>query len=696
MSFGSFPTEILDAFGNSNLGISSPLKKTLENTCRIVHGLVAAIVPDGRFSVAATSVHQEGPQGVEALFGAIRFEGCNTRREDSVCRHNTQGRLTVLDCSKDPRTDKSLFVVKGGLRTYIGCKIRALSDFHICVLHTTVLSSTDAEKVYHQLSIVRQMLEHSVQITLQHRMADRELEVLKDVFANLPGTIAFECKFDEKSCKEKVVWVTGSTEAVLGFSNSECQESASLHDFIAPESIDKWKETTQKCLKGAQTLPVELEFKMIHKDGSTVFVRRDKLSRKTPRGLLLVILHDVTSEVQLREMTKMRDVEKARTANAKKMSAYLAHEVRNQLYPQQLTLEEMRSELDESGSSAASFRHWVPKIDMILSANGTVSQILSSTLQLARWEAGEFPVTHEFFPLTWLHQGIELFTKAKGGSITIVGKLPPSLYVNADKHILKQAAQNLISNADKFRDGSPFTATFAFKRTSEKVGILELVIKDEGRGMSKDDLSKVMRPFSQIRKGDAVSGTGLGLVLAKEMIETGHSGRLTLFSAGLGKGTTATIRVTVPWMDQAMKVDKTEEQLHYVKYDKNADVDVLIVDDVKLNRLVTANASKKLGLTFEVACDGKEACEKMASKKYGVVLMDNEMPVMNGVEATEQSRRDGYGNGLIVMVSGNEFDTVAKENIRKRGMSAFISKMGKPSARDLLRRYQLEKTSQTR
>ena len=83
---------------------------------------------------------------------------------------------------------------------------------------------------------------------------------------------------------------------------------------------------------------------MTHKDGSAVFVRRDKLSRKNPNGSLLVILHDITPEVQLREMTKMRDVEKARTANAKKLSAYLAHEVRNQLYPQQLTLEEMRSE----------------------------------------------------------------------------------------------------------------------------------------------------------------------------------------------------------------------------------------------------------------------------------------------------------------------------------------------------------------
>merc|ERR1712124_196977 len=106
-------------------------------------------------------------------------------------------------------------------------------------------------------------------------------------------------------------------------------------------------------------------------------MRRDKLSRKTNRGSLLVILHDINSEVQLRDMTKMRDVEVARTNNAKKMSAYLAHEVRNQLYPQQVTLEEMRSELDLP-NSAVNFKGWIPKIDMILSANDTVSQILSS------------------------------------------------------------------------------------------------------------------------------------------------------------------------------------------------------------------------------------------------------------------------------------------------------------------------------
>merc|ERR1711937_435412 len=155
-----------------------------------------------------------------------------------------------------------------------------------------------------------------------------------------------------------------------------------------------------------------------------------------------------------------------------------------------------------------------------------------------------------------------------------------------------------------------------------------------------------------------MSGTGLGLALTKQMIETGHRGSLTIFSAGLGKGTTAKMRVAVPWKHQDRKRDK-KEQLHYVKYDKNVDVDVLIVDDVKVNRLVTAHASRKFGLSFECACDGAEACDKMASKKYGVVLMDNEMPVMKGVQATERSRRDGY-HGLIVMVSGNQFDSCTK------------------------------------
>ena len=83
--------------------------------------------------------------------------------------------------------------------------------------------------------------------------------------------------------------------------------------------------------------------------------------------------------------------------------------------------------------------------------------------------------------------------------------------------------------------------------------------------------------------------------------------------------------------------------------------DILVVDDVKTNRMVTTFQAKKLGLTFHEAADGAEAVETLRTNTYSMVFMDRQMPVMNGDVATEQARANGY-TLPIVMVSGDTFE----------------------------------------
>ena len=165
--------------------------------------------------------------------------------------------------------------------------------------------------------------------------------------------------------------------------------------------------------------------------------------------------------------------------------------------------------------------------------------------------------------------------------------------------------------------------------------------------------------------------------LTKAMVEVGHKGTLTLSSDGLGKGTTATMRVPVTWSDKCKPAEELSDPLWWVSPHPGATADILVVDDVKMNRMVTIFSAKKLGLTYHEASNGAEAVERLRQNTYSMVFMDHEMPGMNGAVATEQARANGYSLP-IVMTSGNTFKSSDQEALRERGMTAFLAKVAVP------------------
>jgi len=298
---------------------------------------------------------------------------------------------------------------------------------------------------------------------------------------------------------------------------------------------------------------------------------------------------------------------------------------------------------------------------------------------LAKWESGEFTVDLMLFPIIRLFKSIALYAKAKDGVIVEgLDQVDRTLHVRADEHLLKQAATNLVSNASKFSNSLPVFVVVTFTQTNREEGVIVITVKDNGRGMTQDQLGKVMLPFGQIRKaGDARSGTGLGLSLTKTMVEVGHKGTLTLTSDGLGKGTTATMRVPVTWLNKCEPGAQLSDPLWWVAAYPGATADILVVDDVKMNRMVTIFSAKKLGLTFHEATNGAEAVECLRNNTYSMVFMDYQMPEMNGDVATEQARANGY-TLPIVMTSANTFKPSDQEEIMQRGMTAFLAKVAVP------------------
>merc|ERR1719174_2153197 len=450
--------------------------------------------------------------------------------------------------------------------------------------------------------------------------------------------------------------------SMCGLTAAEMTSSSTWTDMLHPSDAESFESSIAESQASMEEW--ELEFRVVV-EGETKYLHGRAMPRR--EGAKVVwdgVLQDVTLLHNLREMTKQRDIEADNAQRFKAAVAYLSHEIRNQLYPQSVVLEDMKDEGFGLG-----------KISMILDFNSTVTTILDRVLGMAKWESGNIQIDTKPFPISRLFGTVASYAQAKGATVEALAPVEPTWHVTADEHLLKQAATNLVSNAAKFSDGQPVHVAVAFEQMNGKDGVLVVTVTDKGRGMTPEQLSKAMLPFGQIRKaGEARSGTGLGLPLTKAMVEIGHRGTLTLTSEGLGKGTTAAIRVPVWW----------------VAPHAGATADVLVVDDVKLNRMVTTRSAKNLGLTFHEAADGVEALELLRTNTYSIVFMDNQMPEMNGDVVTEQARANGY-TLPIVMMSGDTFTPCEEDALKRRGVTAFLHKMSVPGPRHAMKKLKMAK-----
>lgn len=331
--------------------------------------------------------------------------------------------------------------------------------------------------------------------------------------------------------------------------------------------------------------------------------------------------------------------------------------------------------------------------NLILSAIATTSSILTNALDMAKWESGAFDVDKKLFPLSRLLRDVALFGRAKlsaSSQVSFVAEgldeIEPTWQVEADEHILKAAFTNLLSNAVKFTATGSVTLRVRFDPQFDPQGPasaqLTVAVVDTGRGLSQQGLARAMIPFAQIRTGgDARQGTGLGLSLTKAMIETGHGGKLTLASGGPGEGVMATATVALRWtVAQALPPSARAPplpSLSWVTYDPAAHADVLCVDDSAVNRMVIVYACKCAGLTCEQAADGADAVAAMAARRFSLVTMDRQMPVMNGDVATTRARDAGFA-APIAMVSGDSFELEEEQALLAAGITAILTKTEKP------------------
>ena len=304
----------------------------------------------------------------------------------------------------------------------------------------------------------------------------------------------------------------------------------------------------------------------------------------------------------------------------------------------------------------------------------TLIVLINDILDLAKVDAGK--MTFEKIPFKLaasVSAMVHLFeTKIQEKNLALVmeydTKIPEVLV--GDPVRLHQVILNLVSNAVKFTSEGTITVGVRMLVQDKDKVILEFAVTDTGIGIEEDKLGTVFDDFQQATSGTSrlYGGTGLGLAIVKNLVEP-QGGTINVRSrVGVG----STFSFILSFGKTTEKAD-AESSVSIEREMEFKDVKILVVEDIALNQLLMKTLLEDFGFEMEVAGNGKLALEKLRTTRYDIVLMDLQMPVMNGFEATEYIRNELHLTVPIIALTA-DVTTVDVEKCKAVGMNDYISK----------------------
>jgi len=366
-------------------------------------------------------------------------------------------------------------------------------------------------------------------------------------------------------------------------------------------------------------------------------------------------LKKVTTEIYNEKQLKQNIDEIQKLSQIKsEFLANMSHEIRTPLNAILGFIKVMKDEDDGKFSKY---------LNIIDSSSQTLLTIINDILDISKIEAGKMNIEYINFHSDEIYNTLELFEeKAHEKNIDYKIKfinIPEFLY--SDVHRLKQIISNLISNAIKFTPENK-KVEIKIEYANKK---LFVEVKDEGIGIPKDRIETIFNAFSQADNSTTrkYGGTGLGLTISHKLVEM-LGGELKVESQ-LEKGSRFYFEIPMKiGIDTGNRIENDNNKI-------NSNIKILVAEDNTANQMFMKVILKKLNLDFDIANHGKEAVELVKKNKYDLVLMDINMPIMSGVEATLEIRK--FSNIPIIALTASALDG-DKERFIEAGMNDYLSK----------------------
>lgn len=309
--------------------------------------------------------------------------------------------------------------------------------------------------------------------------------------------------------------------------------------------------------------------------------------------------------------------------------------------------------------------------------------IISDILDLSKIEAGKLDFEQKQFNLyDLLHSLQKAFKfKLKEKQLDVVFKLTEAIEndVIGDPTRLNQILTNLLGNAGKFTLEGEVGVKLSVLDQNDARYLLKFEVYDTGIGIEEDKLDLVFENFkqanSQIHR--KFGGTGLGLPIVKNLVEL-QGGEITISSV-IGQGTT--FAVVLPFTNSGIhsEISNLDDDVmgnQLLDDDALKDAKILIAEDNMMNQKLISEIMKKWECDYEIAGDGMMAVKRLKQQKYDIVLMDVNMPKMNGYDAAKTIRNDTSSpNNQVPMIALTAAALQSeKEKVFSSGMNEFVSK----------------------
>ncbi len=445
------------------------------------------------------------------------------------------------------------------------------------------------------------------------------------------------------------------------------------------------------------------EVKCVKKNGDPLWLMVSGAPRFDDRGNFIgsIGVHlNITHQKLLQEELEKAKAQAEESSKAKEIFlANMSHEIRTPLnavlgMTHLLLATETTKEQEEY-------------LENIRSASDILLNIISGVLDLSKIEAGKMDFHESVFDLYALLKSLEATFShrldTKGVKVSLEWSSNLSRKVVGDKLFISQIILNILGNAAKFTKKGRIDISVDLLSENSEYTFALFKIKDTGIGIQKEKLSLIFDNFQQADWSTVreFGGTGLGLSISKHLIEL-HGGEITATSE-IGVGTT--FEFTILFKKAKRTTDKIrkedhetiEESTHNGSENQSsqiANLHVLIAEDNSMNQRFVSKVLESMKCTFAIAENGKIAWEKAQESVYDVILMDIQMPYMDGNEVSKKIRQESNVNQITPIIALTASALVGDRKLAmESGMNEYLTKPFSPTQLRTIIEGVLEKSS---
>ena len=428
----------------------------------------------------------------------------------------------------------------------------------------------------------------------------------------------------------KLVKMNPAGIEMLGLSEESEVVDTPYLDFVGDANLGRSKGLMQEALKGNQAS--HFQFTVDTPDGDKTF-ESNFIPMQDPQGQITKLM-GVTRDITLKHQSEshlLQAKEHAENENLakSKFMANISHELRTPINgilgaSQILAFEDLTSEQTEL-------------VDIIHSSSDILLELINDLLDISSLEVGENRLILKQLDFPVLIQNlfnmfrIEARNKSLGYQISGVDRLPKTAYVDGLR--IAQVMQNIISNAIKFTDKGEIKVNVDTHPIDDNSILFIAQVTDSGLGIPLSQQQDIFTAFTQLDMeiSKRQKGSGLGLAICQQLCQL-MSGEIQVKSKP-GQGSTFTVKLPLQLTGETASSSKQDtvnnKQLRV--YNKN----VLLVEDNIVNQKVTKILLEKLGLQVTIANNGQQALDICHKEVFDIILMDIQMPIMDGIQASE-------------------------------------------------------------